>query len=197
MMKDLIGRAGVAQQPATDMHDLARLVRALLTLDRDREGRSPPGGDRYDVVITGGGAEGRAVAAVLDEVQDGCGPVISDPDTGWLYWLVPPGSSRTWEAHPHAVCIGADYTLTLPAWNRTRPPGPYWLRLPAADRLVPAQPLRELLTRFRPKPEPHAWVAAYLSRNTPHASCPPTALVPHGHRRTRLDPQAPDPTRRQ
>ena len=26
----------------------------------------------------------------------GCGPVIEDPESGWFYWLVPPGSCARW-----------------------------------------------------------------------------------------------------
>lgn len=121
----------------------------------------------FDVVVTGGGAEARAAIAVMDEIQNGCGPVIEDPERGWLYWLVPPGSSGKWEDHSHGVCIGAPHTITLPSLNRTAPPSPYWLRPSASDRLVPLQPLRKLLTQFQPQPTPHAAIGALLGLTTP------------------------------
>jgi hypothetical protein len=138
-----------------------------IAVDSGRDTRIRLGGGLFDVVVTGGGPQGRAVATVMDEIQNGCGPVIEDPDSGWLYWLVPPGSSSTWEPHGHAVCIGAPHTITLPALPHTEPPGPYWLRPSASDRLVPVRPLRDALNQFRPEPTPHTGLEAHLRFTTP------------------------------
>ncbi|MET8518249.1 hypothetical protein [Streptomyces sp. NPDC005077] len=143
------------------------MIRTLLDVDARRDTRIRLGGSLFDVVITGGGAQAHAALAVMDEIQNGCGPVIEDPESGWLYWLVPPGSCGMWEAHEYGVCIGAPHTITLPSLNRTAPPGPYWLRPSASDRLVPSQPLRGVLAEFRPQPSPHIGLAAALGITTP------------------------------
>ncbi|MFD7057165.1 hypothetical protein ACFWBS_54540 [Streptomyces mirabilis] len=166
-MQDLIDSAPPAHPVAKDMADLAELIRTLRDVESMQDTRIRLGGNLFDVVITGGGAEGRAVATMMDEVQGGCGPVIAGPEGGWLYWLVPPGSSSEWERHTHAVCIGAPHTITLPALKHSEPPGPYWLRPSASDRLVPTRALRGFLAQFRPEPTPHASLAAYLRFNTP------------------------------
>ncbi|WP_344603899.1 hypothetical protein [Streptomyces glaucus] len=144
------------------MRDLAAAIRALLGVEARRNTRVRLGGNVFDVVITGAGLQARRAVAVMDQVQGRCGPVIEDPESGWLYWLVPPGTSSRWAPHPHAVCLGAPHTLTLPPLNRNAPPGPYWLRPSASDRLVPAGPLRDALDRFRPEPAPHAALEAVL-----------------------------------
>lgn len=102
------------------------------------------------------------MVTVIDEVQGGCGPVIEDPENGWLYWLVPPGSRARWAWHGHAVCLGPPHTITLPSPSRRAAPGPYWLRAPTGDRLVPMAPLWDALAQFRPEPTPHAALAARL-----------------------------------
>ncbi|MFD7975280.1 hypothetical protein [Streptomyces sp. NPDC059071] len=142
LMDIAIKASGPRMQPAADMGDLATALRALLNATHGRPNRVRLGGDRFDVVISNRAC---AAAAVLDEIQGGCGPVIEDPQAGEFYWLVPPGSAKRWEPHPFAVCLGAPHTLTLPPTNRTAPPGPYWYRPCATDRLVPTAPLRELL----------------------------------------------------
>lgn len=149
-----------------DMADLAARVRALLELDTGRGTRVPLGGDLFDVVITGGGAEGHAVAVLMDGIQRGCGPVIDDPGTGWLYWLVPPGSAEAWEPHGHAVCVGDPHTITLPALSRLTSPGPHWLRPCASDRLVPTKPLRRAVDRCRPVSAPQSALSLHLGSPT-------------------------------
>ncbi|MGI5255647.1 hypothetical protein [Actinacidiphila glaucinigra] len=145
-----------------DMQDLAARIRAYLDLAEQREVRMPLGGTLFDVVITGNG-DASALVAAMDEIQLGAsGPVIDDPDNGWLYWLVPPGTTARWDPHPFGVCVGAPHILTLPGLTRDVPPGPYWLRPCASDRLVPPFPLRDLLDRFRPRPTPHESIAAAL-----------------------------------
>ncbi|MFF3350942.1 hypothetical protein [Streptomyces sp. NPDC002779] len=144
------------------MADLAEMIRILLAVEARRDTRVRLGGSLFDVVITSSGLQARGAVALMDELQGGCGPVIADPASGWLYWLVPPGSSERWEPHSHAVCLGSPHTITLPSLNRTVPPGLYWLRPSASDRLVPPGPLREALAQLRPEPTPHAALAALL-----------------------------------
>ncbi|MDX2705634.1 hypothetical protein PV350_22640 [Streptomyces sp. PA03-6a] len=145
-----------------DMGDLAERIRAYIDLAEQREVRMPLGGTLFDVVITGSG-DADAMVAAMDEIQVGaCGPIIADPDRGWLYWLVPPGTTARWEPHSFGVCVGAPHILTLPPLARDVPPGPYWLRPRVSDRLVPPVPLRSLLERIRPLPTPHESIAALL-----------------------------------
>ncbi|MFG2774992.1 hypothetical protein [Streptomyces sp. NPDC048350] len=162
MMQTLVATAGGPGTPAADMADLADLVRSLLDMEERRSTRVRLGGGLFDVVITGSGPQARDAVALMDEIQGGCGPVIEAPETGWLYWLVPPGSAQRWEPHTYAVCVGAPHTITLPPRERTRAPGPYWLRPSASDRLVPTIPLREALARLRPEPTPHAALSTRL-----------------------------------
>lgn len=165
-MQHLVESAGAARQPAADMADLAEVIRTLLAVEARRDTRVRLGGNLFDVVITGSGFQARGAVALMDEIQGGCGPVIEDPASGWFYWLVPPGSADRWERHSHAVCLGSPHTITLPSLNRTAPPGPYWLRPSASDRLVPTEPLREALAQIRPEPAPHAALAAELGITT-------------------------------
>ncbi|MET9879792.1 hypothetical protein ABZZ36_35045 [Actinacidiphila glaucinigra] len=152
-----------AVPPRDDMQDLAARIRAYLDMGDQRAVRMPLGGGLFDVVISGSGTHSAAMVAAMDEVQLGaCGPVIADPDRGWLYWLVPPGTTARWEPHTYGVCVGAPHILTLPPLARDVPPGPYWLRPCVSDRLVPPNPLRDLLERFRPMPTPHESIAAAL-----------------------------------
>ncbi|MEU0302886.1 hypothetical protein ABZ252_25985 [Streptomyces sp. NPDC006175] len=162
MMQHLVESSGPAREPTADMADLAEVIRTLLAVEARRDARVRLGGNLFDVVITGFSPRARAVIDRMDEQQNGCGPVIEDPDAEWLYWLVPPGSSARWEPHEYAVCLGAPHTITLPSLSRASPPGPYWLRPSASDRLVPLQPLRNALDVCRPEPTPHAALAAQL-----------------------------------
>lgn len=65
-------------------------------------------------MITAGGPEAYGVVAVLDEIQqtgqtdgpDACGPVIEDPERGWLIWLVLPGTSAQWAPDRYGACLG-------------------------------------------------------------------------------------------
>ncbi|MFF4401514.1 hypothetical protein [Streptomyces sp. NPDC001480] len=162
VMQHMIESAGPAHAPAADMADLAAMIRTLMAVEASRDTRMRLGGNLFDVVVTSAGLQARSAVALMDQVQGGCGPIIEDPDNGWFYWLVPPGSCLQWEPHAHAVCLGAPHTMTLPSLNRRVPPGPYWLRPSASDRLVPTRPLRDVLTQFRPEPTPHARFAARL-----------------------------------
>ncbi|MEV6056924.1 hypothetical protein [Streptomyces sp. NPDC052107] len=161
-MRHLVDSAGAAREPAADMADLAEMIRTLLAVEARRDTTVRLGRNLFDVVITSSGVQARSAVALMDQVQGGCGPVIEDPENGWFYWLVPPGSCDRWEHHTHAVCLGAPHTITLPSLNRRVPPGPYWHRPSASDRLVPMGPLRDALARFRPEPTPHAALSARL-----------------------------------
>ncbi|MEV8544440.1 hypothetical protein [Streptomyces sp. NPDC051572] len=163
-IRELIDSAAPARQVAPNIAGLSELIPTLL--DRRQDTRVRLGGNLFDVVVSGGGAEGRIVATVLDEAQGRCGPVIHDPDRGWLYWLVPPGSSRLWAPHTHGVCIGAPHTITVPPLDQVQPPGPHWLRPCAGNRLVPTPALRELLSHLRPEPSPHTALVAHRRRNS-------------------------------
>ncbi|MEB3966364.1 hypothetical protein OKJ48_39980 [Streptomyces kunmingensis] len=144
------------------MADLAEVIQALMAVEAGRDIIMRLGGHLFDVVITGSGFRARAVVALMDGIQGGCGPVIEDPRNRWFYWLVPPGSADRWESHTHAVCLGFPHTITLPSVNRRMPPGPYWHRPSASDRLVPLGPLCEALGQLRPEPTPHTTLAARL-----------------------------------
>ncbi|MFB7403362.1 hypothetical protein ACFCZR_24615 [Streptomyces rubiginosohelvolus] len=154
-----------AQQPAEDMKELAARVRALFSIRTNETSRMPLGGTMFDVVVTAGGYLGRVAVVHMDEIQLGtCGPVIEDPDGEWLYWLVPPGTASSWDHHPYGVCVGSPHTLSMPVLGQSGPPGPYWLRPCASDRLVPPGPLRALLYRMRLEPAPHEGLQAHLGR---------------------------------
>ncbi|WP_338675859.1 hypothetical protein V1460_25030 [Streptomyces sp. SCSIO 30461] len=171
-MTRLVELADSLCEPAADMQDLAALIRNLLDVSARRDTRVRLGGTLFDVVITGGGYQARAALAAMDEIQGGCGPVIEDPDSGWLYWLVPPGTCGRWEPYEFGVCLGSPHTITLPSLDRKAPPGPYWLRPPASDRLVPTQPLRDVLAYYRPQPTPHRDLAAMLGITAPPGPVP-------------------------
>lgn len=117
---------------AEGMEDLTLQLRAWLGLENQEPTRMPLGGATFDVVITTAGHESRNIVNAMDQVQvNGCGPVIENPardgwmDSGLVYWLVPPGSAQRRALHPHAICLGAPHSLTLPALSRVAPPGPY------------------------------------------------------------------------
>ncbi|MFD7763591.1 hypothetical protein [Streptomyces microflavus] len=153
-----------AQQPAADMGDLAARVRALLSVRENRSSQISLGGQMFDVVVSAGGRPGRAAVVQMDDIQLGtCGPVIEDRNSGLLYWLVPPGTASTWGYHGFGLCVGAPYTLTLPALTHSEPPGPYWLRPCISDRLVPPQQLRPLLYQAGPLPASPGAVQAHLA----------------------------------
>ncbi|QKZ25205.1 hypothetical protein HUT05_44920 [Streptomyces chartreusis] len=163
-MQQLVESAGEAYQQAADMTDLTEVISTLMAVDAGRETRVRLGGNLFDVVISSSGLQARGVVALMDEIQGGSGPVIEDPESGWFYWLVQPGSSSRWKPHSHAVCLGGPHTITLPSLNRAAPPGPYWLRPLAqvSNRLVALGPLSEALAQIRPEPTPHAALAAQL-----------------------------------
>ncbi|MGW7258722.1 hypothetical protein [Streptomyces sp. NPDC054834] len=154
---------GTPGEVAPDMGTLADRVRRLMTFQRGGDLILPLGGHLFDIVVTASGPEAYGVVAMLDKIQrteqqdnpDACGPVIEDPERGWLIWLVPPGTSTHWDPHRYGACLGQPYQLALPPLPQTEPPGVFWRRRMRGDRLIPPMPLRELLDRFRPGPAPH------------------------------------------
>ncbi|MET7649877.1 hypothetical protein [Streptomyces sp. NPDC005486] len=155
------------REPAADMGTLAERIRSLMDLAAGRPMSLPLGGRYFDAVITANGHAAYGVVRLMDDVQrgpgdppDACGPVIEDPQRGWLIWLVPPGTSSHWARAPHrfAICLGVPHKLALPPLDNAEPPGPYWLRRCRSDRLVPAEPLRNYLSQFEPDPVPHETV---------------------------------------
>ncbi|MER6610794.1 hypothetical protein ABT282_34090 [Streptomyces sp. NPDC000927] len=54
------------------------------------------------------------------------GPVVVDPASRLMYFLVRPGSARTWRV-PQSRALGEQSYVVLPQWGKNRPPGPYWL----------------------------------------------------------------------
>ncbi|MGW4030673.1 hypothetical protein ACWEFL_15360 [Streptomyces sp. NPDC004838] len=143
---------------ASDMGELTLRVRALLAADARRGAVMPLGGGLFDVVVSAAGAAGHAVADTIDATHpQGCGPVIADPDRPWLYFLVPPGTTRRWAHHPYGLCVGAPATITLPPLDRHGPGGgggPYWLRPCQHHYLVGPAMLRRALHQHRPLPAP-------------------------------------------
>ncbi|WP_159058908.1 hypothetical protein [Streptomyces caeruleatus] len=117
----------------------------------------PLGGPLFDAVITAGGETGRRVIARMDEIEraglgaqgPACGPVVEDPDRGWLIWLVPPGTSERWRPHGEVACLGRPHVLFLPPLTRTRPPGVFWRRRLHGDRLVSPASLYDLFSLDR------------------------------------------------
>ncbi|GHB74247.1 hypothetical protein GCM10010377_75800 [Streptomyces viridiviolaceus] len=99
MMQHLVETAGAACEPAADMADLTQVIRTLLAVEARRDARVRLGGNLFDVVITGAGVQARSAVALMDEIQGGCGPVIEDPENGWLYWL----AQLRPEPTPHAA----------------------------------------------------------------------------------------------
>ncbi|MEV7676433.1 hypothetical protein [Streptomyces sp. NPDC088752] len=174
-------KAGPVRRPPADMGDLTTLVRTFMGVVLGRPTRERLGGDLFDVVITAADDRARAAVAAMDEVQGGCGGVVEDPAAGWLYWLVPPGSAGRWQPHPYAVCLSTPYKITLPPLNRTAPPGPYWYRPAARDRLVPAGPLWKALEHHRPEPTPHAPLAAQLGISPERLGPPGRPALAPGH----------------
>ncbi|MFJ9822210.1 hypothetical protein ACIRU3_44700 [Streptomyces sp. NPDC101151] len=154
---------GSPGEVAPDMGSLADRVRRLMAFQRGGDLVLPLGGHLFDIVVTASGPEAYGVVAMLDEIQrtnqqdrpDACGPVIEDPERGWLIWLVPPATSAQWTPHRYGACLGRPHQLALPPLSQAEPPGVFWRRRMRGDRLVPPVPLRDLLDRFRPGPVPH------------------------------------------
>ncbi|MFD4376810.1 hypothetical protein [Streptomyces sp. NPDC058486] len=86
LMDHMVAKVSVqARKPADDLADLSRVLRAFLGVHRGESARVPLGGGLFDVVITSAGVRARSAVDRMDWIQTGCGPVVEDPDAGWLY----------------------------------------------------------------------------------------------------------------
>ncbi|MEU5298947.1 hypothetical protein [Streptomyces umbrinus] len=70
----------------------------------------------------------------FNSVTGPLGAVAMAPGTRGMYFLVPPGTTRTWEL-PQTVALGKASHIALPPSDRKRPPGPYWLIPPRPGHL--------------------------------------------------------------
>jgi anti-sigma regulatory factor (Ser/Thr protein kinase) len=71
----------------------------------------------------------RLACAALDVIGVRDFAVLSDPDAGSVYWLVPAGTSADWDLPPTRA-LGAPHQLAIPDASRTKPPGLRWVRVP-------------------------------------------------------------------
>lgn len=158
-------------RPAEDMAELQERLLALVAVAEEQEAVLPLGGNLFDVVITAAGPAGHQAVAAMDALQRlGCGPVIADEQSPWLWWLVPPRTTSRWKHHPYGVSLGAPATITMPPLHRANPPdggGTYWLRPCSRSHLVGPEMLRQALDQHRPLPAPHEAVAIFLMGATP------------------------------
>jgi hypothetical protein len=104
-------------------------------------------------VITIDGDLGRAVAERLSAVSGAApGPVVCDPlgPTTKTYFLVPRGTSRTWD-EPASDALGECCYIGLPGTLDADPRGVHWIVPPTArtPRLVRPEVLRTLLAEAR------------------------------------------------
>ncbi|MEU3447270.1 hypothetical protein AB0H29_08565 [Streptomyces thermolilacinus] len=73
------------------------------------------------------------------------GPVLRDAANCSTFFLVPPGTSESWDV-PDTICLGAGCWLTSPHPATTAPPGPHWLQPPDGRTLVRPSLLQAALT---------------------------------------------------
>ncbi|MEV5856714.1 hypothetical protein [Streptomyces anulatus] len=77
----------------------------------------------------------------VDRLGAAAGPVIVEPAA--VYFLVPPGGTTAWDV-PQSKGLGTGHYVVLPAADRNRPPGPYWL-LPPERQLAAVDDVRRAL----------------------------------------------------
>ncbi|MDQ0693576.1 hypothetical protein [Streptomyces sp. W4I9-2] len=77
----------------------------------------------------------------VDRLGAAAGPVIVEPAA--VYFLVPAGGTKAWDL-PQSKGLGTGHYVVLPAADRTRPPGPYWL-LPPDRPLAAVDDVRRAL----------------------------------------------------
>lgn len=71
----------------------------------------------------------------LDILGRRSGAVIEDPIGLVLYWLIPPGSAKSWQLTDIRV-LGDGGHLAVPPPRRTQGPGPHWRICPGDGQLV-------------------------------------------------------------
>lgn len=128
----------------------APLARDFLQVARTFErGGVLPVGWLWDVVVTAAGLGGHALLRSVSSAQPGgTGPVIAVPDQDLLFWLVWPGTVRSW-ANPYGLCHGMGTRILVPPWAQVTPPHPYWTRRASLGRLTDPSLLdRELRVAF-------------------------------------------------
>ncbi|HWU07557.1 MAG TPA: hypothetical protein VN520_14440 [Streptomyces sp.] len=90
----------------------------------------------------------------IEHLGPATGPVIMDPTPRTMYFLVPPGTTRTWTELPQCTALGDTAHLVLPHPGKQAPPGPYWL-IPPHQMLADTPALRHALeTVLGPRPHP-------------------------------------------
>lgn len=62
----------------------------------------------------------------LERLGSVAGPVLVDPAARTMYFLVPAGSTSTWDV-PQSQALGETNHIVIPPAARQSPPGPYWL----------------------------------------------------------------------
>lgn len=146
--------------PAVDAADLAAAVRRLLHQESSGEVELRLGPQTFEVVVTPRGRRSDRALALMDTWQTGgCGPVVDDPGRPYRYWLVPPGTAARWE-NGFGRCV-ARGRVVMPPLDRSRPPGPFWVRPWDRHRLVgggllrPALAVGEGRTGWPPLPPLH------------------------------------------
>ncbi|MER6917157.1 hypothetical protein ABT354_36415 [Streptomyces sp. NPDC000594] len=153
--------------PLVEPSAMVWVSRSLAELRRELEAaltpRCVPVGGLFDVVITAGGVGGRRAVEELDRAHPRgcgdhpqvCGPVVAQAGRPWLYWLVPPGTARSW-THAYGRCLGPPETVWLPPSLHRRPEhGLYWVRPPVRpDLLVGPGMLRRALDLHQSSPPP-------------------------------------------
>ncbi|XQE77672.1 hypothetical protein ACN24L_01060 [Streptomyces microflavus] len=114
------------------------------------ETRIAAAGETWDAVRTNRFLGLQAV----ERLGSAAGPVIVEPTA--VYFLVPAGSTRTWDV-PQSTGLSDTHYVVLPAPGKTQPPGPYWLlppRRPSATLTTYAAPWKRYRALDPPKP---AW----------------------------------------
>ncbi|MDT0378406.1 hypothetical protein RM572_06375 [Streptomyces sp. DSM 42041] len=139
-------------EPPGAVDQLRRLLDLLAESARaDGELVDEPLGERWDVVVTVAGPAGDRLLQAMDQVQPGgCGPVICDLGSGWLMWLMPPGTVHRWD-NPHGLCVSAPGRMWTPPQQRCMPPGVHWVRPLNDTHLVGPRILDTVLREQQPR----------------------------------------------
>ncbi|PGH48137.1 hypothetical protein [Streptomyces sp. Ru87] len=72
----------------------------------------------------------------LPRIGEASGAVVRDPYAHRLYWLLPPGATRSWTPLSHIQVYGPGCWIEVPPADRTRGLGPYWVVAPRPGRLL-------------------------------------------------------------